>query len=457
MKKERLKELKDKLNKKIESKSSRKTSRFSRLKKEYKNKDLKENNNLKIIGITGSRGKSTVAYMVHEYLKLLGKKCVLYSSLGVDSPASIMKSNEAIELAVSSTESLLSILDEVEMYEADYLVLEINESTIDLVKEVPFDVKVLTNFNPKHNDEQYSDEEYKNLKQSFFKNDNNSICVMGVGSMMSKEDFLEFMSLNNNPKVTFGSKHICEVREIDYNKINFLLHELDSSLDGLSMEVFINGENKHFRTNTILCHNALNYVTAMATLYALGEFEVNKFNKCIKDMMIPGREEVLFVNGRTIVIGLFLNPALENFVTYKKNHEIKNIKVLTGSVGSGFKTWKEKYKDEKFINNRSASRKFAMEQIDKYADYVYLTENDNAKEDVLDICLELQSYLPNTKNKIVTDRETAIREMIKESVDGDLLFISGRGNKRVLCYAEDKCKLLKDKDIVETVLKELGW
>lgn len=452
MKKEKLKELKEKLNKKIESKK-----RFNRLKEEYKNKKNKEDKELKIIGITGSRGKSTVAYIVHEYLKSLGYKSVLYSSLGVDSPASIIKKDEAIELAVSNTESLLSILEETEKYDADYLVLEINESTIDLVKDVEFDVKVLTNFNPKHNDEQYSIEEYKKLKQSFFKDDDTTINVIGVGSMMSKDDYFEFMNLNEGPKVTFGSKHICEVRGIDYSSINFLLHELVSSIDGLSMQVLINGKNKYFRTNTILCHNALNYVTSMATLYALGVFDEKQFNKCIEQMMIPGREEVIFTNGRTIVIGMFLDPALENFKNYKKNKEIEKIKVLTGSIGYGFKTWKEKYKDEKFIKNRKVSRKYAMEQVDKYADIVYLTENDNALEDVLNICLELQSYLPNTESKIIVDRKEAIKKMIEESNEGDLLFISGRGNKRILCDSEKTIKLFTDKEIVEKVLKELGW
>ena len=63
--------------------------RYNRLKKEYKNKP-KEDKEPKIIGITGSRGKSTTAYIVHEYLKFLGYKSILYSSLGIDSPASII-------------------------------------------------------------------------------------------------------------------------------------------------------------------------------------------------------------------------------------------------------------------------------------------------------------------------------------------------------------------------------
>ena len=215
--KEKLKKLKKELKKKIELKE------FNLLKEEYKNKKTKEKE-LKIIGITGSRGKSTVAFIVHEYLKTLGYKSILYSSLGIDSPSSLIKKGEATDIPLNSEETLLSIIEEAEKYEADYLVLEINESTIDLVKDMPFDVKVLTNFNPRHNLEQYSEEEYKNLKKSFFENlDEDCICVLGIGSMMSKEDYLEFIETNNNPKVLFGSKHICEVRDVNYQNIHFSL------------------------------------------------------------------------------------------------------------------------------------------------------------------------------------------------------------------------------------------
>ncbi|MBQ8293431.1 MAG: hypothetical protein IJX78_06520 [Bacilli bacterium] len=441
----RLKEFKEKIKVKNNQK---------RLKKEYQNKKTQEKE-LKIIGITGSRGKSTTAYIVHEYLKSLGKKSVLYSSLGIDSESSIVKKDEACEVPINSIETLDGILEEAKAYEADYLVLEVNESSIPLLKDMPIDVRVLTNFNPKHNEEHYSIEEYKNLKKAFFENVDECVCVMGLGSMMEKEDYEEFIQTNNYPKITFGSKYICEKRGVNLNKINHYLHELYDSLNGLSMQVMVNGKNYYLNTNNILPHNALNYVCAMATLDALKVLNVSKFNDCIKDLKIPGREEVLKVKGRTIVIGMFLNPSLETFKKYKQNHEINQIKVLTGSVGSGFKTWKDVYKTEKFINERKKAREFAMKEVNKYADFVYLTENDNAKEDVNQICSELQSYL-TVPSKIILDRAEAIKKMINESSEGDLLFISGRGNKRVLCVSEDKVKLMKDKDVVEEYLKELG-
>ena len=94
------KELKNvrKINKKFENK----------LHKLKKNKNSKA---LKVIAITGSCGKSTTAVILHENLKALGYKSVLYSSAMVDSPASFLKKNEAYEIAVRNEEALLSIIN----------------------------------------------------------------------------------------------------------------------------------------------------------------------------------------------------------------------------------------------------------------------------------------------------------------------------------------------------------
>lgn len=81
-------------------------------------------------------------------------------------PASYLKKNEAYEVAVRDEAALISIIEEVEAYGADYLVLEVNESTLakGFLKDVPFDIRVLTNLNPKHNLEQYSEKQYVELK-----------------------------------------------------------------------------------------------------------------------------------------------------------------------------------------------------------------------------------------------------------------------------------------------------
>lgn len=432
--------------------------RYNRLKKEYKNKP-KEDKEPKIIGITGSRGKSTTAYIVHEYLKFLGYKSILYSSLGIDSPASIVDPNEACEIAFKNKNSIFNMIEEAEKYGADYVIMEINESTIEkgILKDVPFTVRAITNLNPKHNDEQYTVKEYVDLKKLFFKTaDRDCKCVIGM-QYMEKELFEEFLNLNNCPKYTFGSQYIADIKDIDKRKIDCLLYELYSNMNGLQMKFKLNDISYNVLTNTMLSINALNFMGAITILNALNEFNISKFNECVKNLVIPGREEVIKVNGRTIVIDTFLSPALEEYNKFKTNKEINSVKVVVGAVGTGFKTWNDRYKSDLFLSKRRESRKYAMSIVEKYADFAYLTCNDNAKENVLDICEELQGYLLNCPTKIIVDREEAIKMAIRESKEGDLIFISGRGNRRILCNSESTIKLLKDKEVVEKTIKELGW
>ena len=137
---------------------------------------------IKIIGITGSHGKSSVAFVIHEYLKKMGYKSVLYSSISIDSPASYRKPNEAVENPLRDEQMLLNAIEEAYAYNADYLVLEVNERAIKkgLTKDIPFDLRIITNINPTHNSFFYPD--YVQVKKRFFDEvlpDDNVTCLFG--------------------------------------------------------------------------------------------------------------------------------------------------------------------------------------------------------------------------------------------------------------------------------------
>ena len=74
------------------------------------------------------------------------------------------------------------------------------------------------------------------------------------------------------------------------------------------------------------------------------------------------------------------------------------------------------------------------------------------------IRIELQSYLEtNVISDIIYDRKAAIEKAIIDSEEGDIIFVSGRGNRKILCVSETKAELLLDKDVVIDVLDKLGW
>lgn len=418
---------------------------------------------IKIIGITGSRGKSTTAFLVHKYLESLGYKSILYSSIKIKSPASYINEDEACEIPLQDENTLLNIIEEAEAYNTDFVVLEINETTIEkgLIDGIPFTVRALTNINPNHNVEQYSQEEYVNLKRSFFENvpdDEDCTCVLGLTGSFTREDFNEYLKLNNHPKITYGTKYICELKNADYTNLDCLLYHMDSSIDGLEMKIRVKDKSYNFNTNIILPYNSLNILCAIAILEALGIFDQEAFNKCIYDIQIPGREEVIKINNRTIVIGLSIMPELENFMAYKQNSNINKVKVLTAAIGTGFVSWDKALSSDRYISKRSSVRRFCMDYVKRNADFVYISSNDNAAEDPLTIAQELQGYLNNeTPSIIVVDREEAIKRAIRESEPNDLIFISGRGNRRIFCDSANTVKLIQDREVVENVLKDLGW
>lgn len=430
------------------------------LKAEFKNSNKKKENNVKIIGITGSRGKSTTALIIHNYLKYLGYKSVLYSSVMVDSPASILKKNEAYEVAVRDEESLISIIEEVEAYGAQYLVLEVNESSLSkgFLKDVPFDVRVLTNLNPKHNLEQYDEYQYVNLKKSFFKDiDDECKCVIGFQDY-SKELLNELLKLNNYPKFVCASNYIATLKGLEREKVTCLLTGLDNELSGMKLQFKLNEYTYNMQTSLLMSYNALNILTALTTLEVLGVLNVNRFEKSLEKLVIPGRAEVFRFKDRLIIVDTHLPAMLEYLKTLKEQGKVDKIKVVIGSMGYGYKYWEERFKTEEFAKQRKDVRKYAMNLLKDTVDYAYLTESDSGKEDAMEICKELQSYLDNdVSSTIIVDREQAIRQAILDSKRRDVILISGRGNRRLLCNSETTFKLVKDGDVVEKVIKELGW
>lgn len=443
---------------KIKEKLEKKQIKKRIIRKEFQNKSRKQDSKLTIIGITGSRGKSTTALMIHNYLKYIGYKSTLYSSVMVDSPASYLKKNEAYEVAVRDVESLISIIEEVEAYGADYLVLEVNESTLEkgFLKDVPFDVRVLTNLNSKHNLEQYTEEEYVELKKSFFRNiDDECKCVFGFQDY-SKELLEELLQLNNYPKYICSSNYIATLKGVNKEQITCLLTGLDSEISGMKLQFKLNDEVFNLNTNLMMSYNALNVLTAITTLEALSVFNNTKFEEALNNLVIPGRAEVFKEKGKIIIVDAHLPAMLECLKTLKEQGKANKIKIVIGSMGHGYKHWEERFKTEEFASQRKEVRKYAMNLLKGVADYVYLTESDSGKENPLEICKELESYLDvKTPSTIIVDREEAIKQAIYDSKEGDVVFISGRGNRRVLCNSENTMKLLKDSDVVKQALEQL--
>ena len=441
---------------KIEQKLNELKSQFPH--DEYIEKRARKNTNLKIIGITGSNGKTTTALIVHEYLKSIGLKSVLFASCGIDLEISNYDKNSEVDIPIFNETSLINAIDGAIKERADYLILEINERTIEkrYIEGIPFSIRALTNIVPKHNTLSYTEEEYVNIKKSFFKVDDEDDCIC-IYTLTEKELLEDLISQNNKPYKVVSSEYVARVKGVEEAKIDYMLHqgtkEFDS-LEGLNFNIKTKTKDVECHTNLIMPFNALNITLAYAIIDTLNEMEDSKFNQLLEEIKIPGRDEVIKYNGRTIIISITCTPHLEILKRYKENNKINNIILITGSFGNGFNSWLSEYKDENFKNYVNESMRWAYSYFIKNADKIYITTNDYASSNVSEL---LKSQENEIKGKIayevIENRKTAIKKAIEESEEGDVIFISGRGNKKVFCNNTKTVEMYLDKEIVNNEIK----
>ena len=426
---------------------------------EYIEKRERKNTNLKIVGITGSNGKTTTALIVHEYLKSIGLKSVLFASCGIDLEISNYDKNSEVDIPIFNETSLINAIDGAIKERADYLILEINERTIEkgYIEGIPFSIRALTNIVPKHNTLSYTEEEYVNIKKSFFKVDDEDDCTC-IYTLTEKELLEDLIRQNNKPYKVVSSEYVARVKGVEEAKIDYMLHqgtkEFDS-LEGLNFNIKTKTKDVECHTNLIMPFNALNITLAYAILDSLGEMEDSKFNQLLEEIKIPGRDEVIRYNKRTIIISVTCTPHLEILKKYKESNKINNIILITGSFGNGFNSWLSEYKDENFKNYVNESMRWAYSYFIKNADKIYITTNDYASSNVSEL---LKSQENEIKGKIayevIENRKAAIKKAIEESEEGDVIFISGRGNRKVFCNNTKSVEMYLDKEIVNKEIRE---
>ena len=426
---------------------------------EYIEKRGRKKQNLKIIGVTGSNGKTSTVLLLHEYFKSIGIKSVVVASCGIDLEISNYDKNREVDIPIFNETSLINVIDGAIKEGAEYLILEINERTIEkgYIEGIPFSIRAITNIVPKHNTLSYTEEEYVNIKKSFFKIDEEDECI-SIYTLTEKELLEDLIRQNNKPYKIVSSEYVARVKGVEDEKIDYMLHqgtkEFDS-LNGLNFNIKTKTTDEEYHTNLIMPFNALNITLAYAIIDSLNEMDSEVFKEVLERIIIPGRDEVIRYNGRTIIISITCTPHLEILKRYKENNKINNIILVTGALGNGFNSWLSEYKNENFKNYVNESMKWAYSYFIKNTDKIYVTTNDYANSNVSELLKSQENELKGkTIYKVIENRKEAIKKAIEESKEGDVIFISGRGNKKVFSKSHNNVELYLDKDIVLQKIRE---
>ncbi len=376
---------------------------------------------LKIIGVTGTNGKTTTTHLIAESLKhngrnvgVIGTNGVFYNNRGYDCP-----------LTTPDADFLHKTFHQMYKSGVEYVVMEVSAHAIAQrrIDGIMFDVGVLTNITQDHLDYFKTFEEYEKTKLDFFTNSHIRRGVVCV-------DDPSACKLLENPQVqilTYGIRNPSDAFAID----------ICCSIDGSHFVGNVCDEVVNIKTNLMGKYNVLNCLASMLVCKNLG-LDGKQLESGLNYVYpVEGRFNVVNLTGKNIVIDYAHTPdGLKNVLETARELTNQKLFVVFGCGG-----------------NRDKDKRHKMGEIaEKYADVVCLTDDNPRTEKSEEIIADIEQGM-HDEHYVIADRTTAIRQMIDKAEAGDVIVVAGKGAEKYQEVGTEK-KPYNDFDAVYQYFKE---
>jgi UDP-N-acetylmuramoyl-L-alanyl-D-glutamate--2,6-diaminopimelate ligase len=356
---------------------------------------------VKLVGITGTNGKTSVATLLFRLFRQLGHKCGLLSTVQNQIEDEIIPTTHTTPDSVKINELLLRMHKEG----CTHVFIEVSSHSVvmERITGLCFTGGIFTNITQDHLDFHETFKNYIDAKKGFF-------------DQLPKTAFALTNTDDRNGKVmlqnTKATKYSYTLRGVG----DFKTKIIDVGLFGLQLE--IDGTEAWFKL--IGKFNAYNLTAVYGTAILLGEEKEEVLLQLSTVQPPDGRFQQLISPDKKVgIIDYAHTPdALENVLSTIQNLREGGEKVIT-VVGCGGNRDKGK---------RPIMAKIAVEN----SDFVFLTSDNPRKENLNDIIAEMWAGVPISKQKkvkILPNRRDAIREAVRMAKSKDIILIAGKGHE----------------------------
>ena len=352
----------------------------------------------KFIGITGTNGKTTTAFVLSFILQNLGFKVATQGTEG------FFVNSEKKEAKTLTTPSVFTTIKRAFKYEPDFFIMEVSSHAIvqQRIEGIDFYAKIMTSFSQDHLDFHKNMQEYKKVKESFFQDE--AIKVINGKWKMENGKWAIVEVGGYEFKVNSKNLYVLEKPIIDnipmagkFNKMNFSLAILLSKIIAKNFGITWNLE--------------------------LGSWNFFK---------VPGRMEIVSKNPLIIIDFAHTPDGMEKVLSAVEGKKI----VVFGAGG----------------NRDKEKRPLMGEVADKLADYIIITEDNPRCEDKEKICKEIAKGIKETHYDIILSRKEAIKKAIEIAKEKNLiLFVLGKGDEKYIEYCNKKIEF-SDRQILKNML-----
>ena len=376
---------------------------------------------INLIGITGTNGKTTSAYMIYQTLNKLNIKCAYIGTIGfyIDNEIRTLKNTTPDILDIY--EMLLECKDK----NIEYVVMEVSSHALDLgrVNTLKFKYGILTNITLDHLDYHKTFENYIEAKSKLF----------------DKVYDTSFINIDdkNYKKVIKGHNNI-EYYGFKSNNYKIINYKYDSGL--MIFSVKVDTKLYTFKTKILGKYNIYNIMSVIMILRHM-KIDMDSIVNIVSQLEHPrGRMDTIKYNNSLIIIDYaHTEDATFKIINCVKEYTKGKIYCIIGCGGD-----RQKSKRPKMAYYATV-----------LSDYVILTSDNPRSENPIDIINDMISGIVKDNYEVVVDRKEAIHRGVSLLKDNDTLLILGKGhenyqiiNDKVIHHDDRECVL----EIIDRVI-----
>lgn len=362
---------------------------------------------MKIIGVTGTNGKTTTVNYIDSVLKAAGFKTAVYTTVFFEVDG-VREPNRS-HMTVQSQKSAQAFFAKAKRANVDWVVLELTSQALDQKRIAGFkvEVAVMTNLTQEHLDYHKTMENYAAAKARLFGYEYDAkFCVLNTDD----EWFDYFMEKSTGKPITYGTRPSATVRLLD-SKL---------SDQGSAFTVEDEDDSKHALTTKLV--GEFNIDNAMAA-YGVGralQLEAEVIAKGIADAEpVEGRMERIDAGQNfDVYVDFAITPDAIQKVLESLHATTKGrVLIVFGATG-------DRDKEKRPVMGEVAAN---------LADKIYLTDDETYKEDPETIRQAVYAGIEKAKGtkktEVIPDRREAIQAAFKEAKRGDAVLLTGIGHE----------------------------
>ena len=357
---------------------------------------------LRLIGVTGTKGKTTTTFMIKEILERAGKKVGLIGTI-----ATYINGKKLGDSDRTTPESLelQKIFSQMVKENVEYVVMEVSSQSLKLhrVEGCKFDIAIFTNLSEDH----ISEKEHPDMKDYF--ESKLKIFDMAQKAYINVDDLYGAKIPDMFPDKdisTYGIDNHCDVLAKDITITN-------SYVD---FKVKINERNERVKVGIPGRFSVYNSLAAICVAKKLG-IDTETIKSALLEVRVPGRSELVDNNKElTIMIDYAHSPkSLESILRACKSYTRGKVISVFGCGG-----------------DRDTRKRPVMGEISgRIADYTIITSDNPRTEEPEAIVREIESGIKKTKGNytVIVDRIEAIKAAINMAKKNDMIILAGKGHE----------------------------